>query len=124
MDRTRLDFDRLAADIAIWNAEVFPKATVQGQILKVHEELEEYVKEHTLEEVADYFIALAGLKYRFRSVFGQKLYEDFMNKIFCEGSANLIYNAVQEKMEINKKRKWTKMDNGVYRHDDELAVTI
>jgi len=118
MDISRAEFDRLAANIALWNAKVFPDATEESQTLKLHEEMMEYEKEHTLDEWADCIIAAAGLKYRFHTFLGQIAWDYLMTESFFKG-VNLAFNAVQEKMAENVKRKWVKDELRIYRHVEE-----
>lgn len=100
-----------------WHTETFPDATLDGQIAKWEEEKQEY--EHTgynteeeLYELADMIIVSAGIA-RFDYTYGIGL---FANIICLYGYAvDDIWQAVEKKMEINKKRTWQE-SNGSYHH--------
>jgi len=94
----------LIESIAEWGNKTFPKETIQARLYGVVEHLSDEVEElkkdpTSAEELADCFILLAQLAY--------------------ESEVNL-YQAVQDKMEINRKRKWGTTDyRGVVKHIEE-----
>ena len=113
-----------------WHAETFPDATLQGQAQKFQEEKKEYlaatnIKDKT-EELADVFIVGCGIA-RFDMMFAAAVFsyvnQEYikMYKIVSRATTplmmakNLFEEAINKKMEKNRKRKWHK-GNGVYKH--------
>lgn len=98
-------------EIVEWHKKTFPDADLKSQKIKFLEEYKEYLESGDIMELADMFIVETVLNWRFD-------YKDFyllvckekFNKKFYE-----VEDAVNKKMEINKKRTWHKV-NGVYRH--------
>lgn len=126
----RIKFFNKAIEIARWNKETFPDATVEGQILKLSEEfdeLKEAVLNGTLTEVekADCFIVAAALNERFENELGRfvlfRLVEEMTDG--SEAIAAEYFEAIEKKMEINKRRaaekRWKKMPDGRYKHEGE-----
>jgi hypothetical protein len=105
--------------ITEWNKKTFPKLTEKGQWLKLLEEFKEYRKagnfEDAIKEYADMVIVSCVLDERFNNPVGW-----FILSAIDENDeiAKLIDEAVDEKMKINRKRKWI-YKNGVYRHIGE-----
>ena len=102
--------------IGRWNKRTFPNNTTRCQRIKCMNEAKEYYKANTyrsrIEELADFYIANAGLYGRF---------SDESGMLICELMKDLDYwdeinNAVQEKMQINLSRKWYKTTQGEWRH--------
>lgn len=95
----------LNKQILQWHTNTFKNITEQEQLNKVQEELKELQ-----EEVADVFIS---------TIAGMERFKD--NKTFKYIYKTLIDNnlfdiqAIQNKLNINKKRKWKKI-NSIYRH--------
>lgn len=96
---------KLFEAICKWQTETFRQATALSKILHLKQEIEELIIEIKFDgidkklEFADCFILLFGAA----SSEGMT-YED-------------ICNAIQEKFEINKTRKWGKADkNGIVKH--------
>ena len=89
-----------------WNKYRFPLNNKTKQMRKIEEEIGEYGRATTradkLEELADVYIAFAGLS-RFTKI------GEFVCRMF-EGYADFeeLEKAVQDKMEINKLRKFDK----------------
>lgn len=78
--------DQLAQEIHDWANEVFPDRVVQDIFLKSVEELSEMIREpESAHEMADMFILLLDL---------------------AKMQGFSIENAIREKMEVNRKRKW------------------
>lgn len=105
--------------IADWNEQTFPDATFDDQRKKFYEEMVEYdnTDHKDISELADMFIAACG-SIRF----------DLLEAMFQLGTVCYVAHknhemrwdelrkAVNDKMEINRKRKWGKTDNGTYHH--------
>ena len=105
--------DKLLDEIKDWNVKTFPDTTLTGQHCKLEEEMLEYDACPTEEEFADVFIVLGGLR-RFNSAIGNYIFKDF---IYRNGpSYKWLIDAIDEKMKINRARKWHKTDNGSYHH--------
>lgn len=107
--------------ISEWHRKTFPNETLEGQLLKMNEELLELRNcdinntEDFLEEIADCLICASALSGRFNSPIG--------NFVVCclledadEVMRKSIGLAVSLKMKENLKRTWKKK-KGVYRHD-------
>ena len=107
-----------------WHSETFPDCTLESQLAKYSEELEEWEKtdnrQDELFELADMVIVACGIM-RFDYAIGF----DFLvsinsciqrNKI-CDG--NKVWNIVNKKMEKNRKRVWAKQENGSYHHTNK-----
>ena len=94
----------LIESIAEWGNKTFPKETIQARLYGVVEHLSDEVEElkkdpTSAEELADCFILLAQLAH--------------------ESKVDL-YKTVQEKMTINRNRKWGVADHrGVVKHIEE-----
>lgn len=97
-------------EITKWQSEIFTKATAQSASCHLREEVNELVhdltwgmgRERTVMEYADCFLLLFGSA----KLFGLT-YDD-------------ICNAINEKMEINKKRKWGEVnEQGYVKHIEE-----
>lgn len=104
--------------ITEWNKKTFPKLTENGQWLKLLEEFKEYRKagnlEEAIKEYADMFIVSCVLDERFNNPLGFFI----LSAIDKNDEIEKLDEAVDEKMEINRKRKWT-YKKGVYRHIGE-----
>ena len=105
-------------DIKYWNAQTFRDATLGGQLEKLEEELKEWQKaanqEEALKELADVFIVVGGL-IRWNSRIGT-YFENTMFELLKTSALERISKAIEEKMEINRNRKWHKAGNGKYHH--------
>lgn len=115
------------ASIIQWHTETFPNATLEGQLQKFEDEKQEYADENeknflsdaTLMELADLVIVACGIA-RFDMLQGMNAlyfalrvayaHSFFVPEVFAE--------AVQQKMETNRKRKWG-CNKGYYQHVDE-----
>ena len=42
----------------------------------------------------------------------------------CGKDAGMLYNAIQKKMEINAARKWKKLPDGRYKHEEENFLDL
>lgn len=115
-------FENEMKEIEDWNRVTFKNATKSGQLMKLEEEMREAAeasegdKKHFLEEQADVWIVLAGLR-RFNSVIGHALEISLKkNTLSMPETKIAMLAAILRKMEINKARKWDKPVNGLYKH--------
>lgn len=104
-----------------WNEETFPDATLGGQLEKLEEEIQEYIKadeEDAKKELADIFIVLGGLR-RWESKVGNFQENCLVKEMTIPILTDLLFN-INKKMEINKERTkkgvWKKQSNGSYHH--------
>jgi hypothetical protein len=105
-----------------WSEQAFPDATLVGQTGKFEDELTEYFNatnhQDRIKELADIFIVAMSIC---RFGLGEGLYYLQRAWKIYEGSpyslGNVCYN-IQEKMKINRSRKWEKKD-GQYQHIEE-----
>lgn len=82
-----------------WHVDTFPKATKTSQLLKVAEELIEWIASgFSLSEAADVYIAATSLQYRYKCTVGYWLRKKFESPILLE--------VVKGKMRINRTRVW------------------
>lgn len=105
-------------DVEEWNKRTFRDATLGGQLEKLEEEMTEFQKaqnkEEATKELADIFIVLGGL-IRWNSRIGV-FFENFYFDNLKTSALERISKAIEEKMEINRKRKWHKTGNGKFHH--------
>lgn len=115
------------ASIIQWHTETFPDATLEGQLKKFEDEEKEYeeadekdvLAKSTLMELADLVIVACGIA-RFDLLEGLYAFESalhWIDKCSCFDIID-VSNAVKEKMQINRKRKWG-CNKGYYQHVDE-----
>ena len=122
----RLKFLNKAAEIARWNKETFPDATVDGQVLKLSEEFDELrdaieAGNSLTSEKADCFIVAAALKERFNNALGRFVL-DYLIEEMTDQSEKIdaeYFEAIEKKMEINRARVWNKMPDGRFKHEGE-----
>lgn len=122
----RLKFLNKAAEIAKWNKETFPDATVDGQVLKLSEEFDELRDDieagnSLTSEKADCFIVAAALKERFNNALGRFVLDYLIEEMTdqSEKIAAEYFEAIEKKMEINRARVWKKMTDGRFKHEGE-----
>lgn len=122
----RLKFLNKAAEIAKWNKETFPDATVDGQVLKLSEEFDELrdaieAGNSLTSEKADCFIVAAALKERFNNALGRFVLDYLIEEMTdqSEKIAAEYFEAIEKKMEINRARVWNKMPDGRFKHEGE-----
>jgi len=102
-----------------WHKETFPDTTLEEQEKKFIIEFDEYIEaigeERQIKELADMQIVACGIA-RFNRARSQILTNKVL-KYAEKFKHNLddLNEAIQEKMAINRKRKWHKV-NGEYRH--------
>lgn len=107
--------------IVDWHKKTFPDCTLESQLAKLDEELNEVVeaqrngeKEKSYDELADVYIVSLVLAKRFDSMIGK-----YFIGLLEEHPAPESLKRVDRKMEVNRKRTWYKV-NGVYRHKEVL----
>lgn len=103
-----------------WHRETFPDATLEGQLEKFEDERVEYGESESLEELADLFIVACGIA-RFDYVVALRAFW-FVEKvldIWTEASVSryALQEAVEQKMQINRKREWV-IGKGNYQHKE------
>lgn len=110
------NWKKLENEIIEWHAKTFPDATLEGQLIKLEEEINEYInsetREEKIKESADIYIVLCGLK-RWDSYIGKFIIQQWFS------GADDLYNAVVEKMNKNKARIWAKTVEGSYHHTNK-----
>lgn len=94
-----------------WHEDTFKDATLEGQIDKFMKEWQEWQESRDIYELADMYIVACGIA-RFDSV----LAIDYFFDISVIGTKGL-QEAVDEKMKINRQRKWN-FENGQYQHEE------
>jgi lipopolysaccharide/colanic/teichoic acid biosynthesis glycosyltransferase len=103
-----------------WHKETFPDTTLEEQWHKFELEMEEFDKaksyDNKVKELADMFIATCGIA-RFSLSFSLIFFSIIYKKLkHLESKQELNFDkAINDKMAINRKRKWHKV-NGEYRH--------
>lgn len=107
-----------------WHKNTFKDETLEGQINKYAEETNEFMNTdggEDLLELADMVIVCAGIM-RFNkklgSIFLQNTYIISWN--IGEYDMTELWEAVQKKMETNRKRIWHKTGNGAYHHENGI----
>lgn len=110
------NWEKLEKEIIEWHTKTFPDATMEGQLIKLEEEMNEFsnseTKEEKLKEAADIYIVLCGLK-RWNCQIGNfVMYYSFSYE-------DDLYEAVVEKMNKNKARIWAKTTEGTYHHTNK-----
>ena len=107
--------------IVEWHKKTFPDCTYDQQVCKLFDELEEYYSEpdhdKALIELADVYIVALTTRERFGSLAADNI---LIEK--CDNNGNYskkqILSAVSQKMDINVKRKWKRLENGTYQHEE------
>ena len=101
-----------------WHEQTFPDATLEGQLAKFADERKEFEQEPSLEEWSDMFIVACGIA-RFDSILALHYFSDCFKTLARQAIRNIyIQQAVDKKMEINRKRKWGKVGNK-FQHIEE-----
>lgn len=107
-----------------WHKKTFPDATLEGQINKYAEETNEFMNtdfNEDLLELADMVIVCAGIMR-----FNKKLGSCFLQNTYAicweigEYDMTELWDAVEKKMEKNRKRVWKKTDAGNYHHENGI----
>lgn len=101
-----------------WHEQTFPDATLEGQELKYRDELLEWSDSgcEDVFELADMFIVACGIA-RFSLEKGLYYIADAYAAA-TEIGTDELFGAVQEKMQINRQRKWG-IGKGNYQHIEE-----
>lgn len=104
-----------------WHKKTFPDATLNGQLAKLEEEMNEFVKAKTREEetkeLADIMIVCAGLD-RWNSKVGNYVVSSHLENMPITIICDLIL-AINEKMKKNQKRVWKKTSDGRFHHTNK-----
>ena len=107
--------------IAKWHEETFPDATLEGQLKKYEEERDEFISSDfkDLSELADMFIVACGIarfdiKLGFSALLNVSFWRSFI-KMQDFDKDNFV-KVIEQKMEKNRKRVWTKTAEGSYHH--------
>ena len=97
-----------------WHRETFPDATFEGQQQKWEDEFQEFCDSgiKDISELADMFIVACGIA-RFDSIGALGFFVSISR--FVGTKYDELRNAVQEKMKINRARKWD-FAGGKYQH--------
>lgn len=109
--------------IIAWHRETFPMADLQGQLAKFDDEVKEFWEcelqsEEAATELADCFIVACGIA-RFSAAEAAGAFSFVDSYIAAEIKFKEMFeNAIQNKMAINRKRKWS-VGNGKYQHVEE-----
>ena len=101
----------------VWFKKTFKDIKMSGQLLKLEEELREIrraPKTKEKKELADVLIVIGGLR-NFNSVLGATLFNLIVDRMTFDEVAEII-ELVNDKMIINRSRKWYKTKDGRYRH--------
>lgn len=108
-------------EIVEWSVKAFPDLTIEKQLLKLSEEIEELCqakregKDVDVEyELADVYIVSRILADRFDNAIGR-----YFIGLLTEYPTPRAMEAVKEKMKKNKARKWEKIADGTYHHMEE-----
>lgn len=104
-----------------WHAKTFPDATLEGQIEKFYEELDEYNEAVNMQELADMFIVACGIA-RFDSMVALEYFTVVFKALLdwkTFGCRTLLQEVVDKKMEKNRKRMWAKTGAGTYHHTNK-----
>lgn len=103
--------------ISDWSSEVFPTLTKEAQLEKLIEEVVEFAKagtdEERMKELADIYIVASILKNRFNCGLGWTAFQGLYRTKLVD-----VYHKVDEKMKINRKRKW-EWNGKTYHHVEE-----
>lgn len=111
-------------DIIFWHSCFFKEATLDGQIKKWTEEYRECLyteekSEEELEETADMAIVSCGIA-RFDYTKGIQYLVRSMGRFAAYDRVDLVWQAVEKKMEKNRKRIWNKTADGQYHHENGI----
>ncbi len=106
-----------------WHEQTFPNATLEGQLTKFDDEVKEFWEcelqsEEAATELADCFIVACGIA-RFSAAEAAGAFSFVDSYIAAEIKFKEMFeNAIQNKMAINRKRKWS-IGKGNYQHIEE-----
>lgn len=107
-------------EIVKWHKKTFPDITLVGMLLKLEEEIQEFLEAlhsgsetHSQEELADVYIVATVLKERFHSALG-----GYFKDLLYNYPKSYLEDTVKRKLKINKGRTW-KTKKGVIRHEGD-----
>lgn len=109
--------------IILWHEQTFPDATLEGQVEKFDDEVKEFYEAELLSdeaaiELADCFVVGCGIA-RFSFLSAMNAFSFVLGYLVGEDEfAKKFLSAVENKMQINRKRKWGKQGNS-YQHIEE-----
>lgn len=112
-----IDLEKMAKE----HEKLFPKATLESQVWKLEEELNEFKQAETekdeLKELADVVIVCCGL-YRWCPLIAQQQTCDVYNALgYIDVVPIYLENEINRKWQINLKRKWA-WNGKTYHHVD------
>lgn len=93
--------------------KLFPKANMQGQLMKLEEELSEFKEAESIDELADVCIVCFGL-IALGSQIGSFIYSVIVDELTVVELKSLE-KVIDAKVDINLSRKWEYKD-GKYKH--------
>ena len=103
--------------ITEWSEQVFSTLDKDAQLSKLIEETREFMKaksdEERIRELADIYIVASILKERFDCKLGWDMFQGIFTLEMSD-----VYNAVDEKMKINRARKWS-WNGKTYHHVED-----
>lgn len=100
-----------------WHRDTFPDATLEGQICKFVEEMNEFGESYSLDELADLYIVACGMC-RFRCSSAIEFFALVYEFLRTKGSPMIdLLIAVENKMKENRNREWN-FENGQYKHKE------
>lgn len=108
-----------------WHKETFPEAGLPGQLIKFAEEMNEFdvalnTGQDAISELADMIIVAAGIS-RFDELFASAFVQfTYMEASDAGFDMTELWDAVQYKMEKNRKRVWKKTAEGTYHHENGI----
>ena len=109
--------------IIMWHRNTFPDANLDGQIRKYAEETCEFMnayEDNDLAELADMVIVSAGI-IRFNRQIGRIFLQNtYIIAAEYDKDMTDLWDAVEKKMEKNRKRVWEKIGNGTYHHENGI----
>lgn len=104
-----------------WHKETFPDTTLEEQLHKFELEKNEFLEaksENAVKEIADMYIVSCGFN-RLNQSLSKLLFKKVDSAcLLIDVTNEELQKAINEKMAINRKRKWHKV-NGEWRHIDE-----
>ena len=105
-----------------WHKQTFPDATLDGQIIKYAEETNEFMRADLgdLSELADMVIVCAGIM-RFAKRLGGCFLQNTYTICWEIGEYDMtdLWDEVDKKMQINRKRIWQKQLDGTFHHTNK-----
>lgn len=106
--------------IVEWHKKTFPDCTIENQLLKLEHEIKECISEEDFHEqmleIADVYIVALTAWLRFHSQIGFFIVLRIKEVTMW---SSRFKNAVDEKMDINAARKWVRLPDGTYQHEEE-----